>query len=70
MGIKRATYIVSIFSIVNSIYLSFVYLEAFMLNKLDNKLISNFTLILFSTLLILSTVVIINCIQKLTRQCH
>ncbi|MFH6937195.1 hypothetical protein [Flavobacterium sp. FlaQc-30] len=64
MGIKRATYIVSIFSIVNSIYLSFVYLEAFMLNKLDNKLISNFTLILFSTLLILSTVVIIVNITK------
>ncbi|CAC9974579.1 hypothetical protein [Flavobacterium panici] len=64
MVIKRIIYVVPVLSIVNSLYLFVVYLEAFMLNKLDKKLISNFTLILFSTLLVMSAVTVIVNIAK------
>lgn len=58
-------YVIPILSILNSLYLSFVYLEAFMLNKFNKELISNFTLILISTLLIINGVIIIlNLISK------
>lgn len=59
MVAKRIIYTISVLSILNSLYLSFVYLETFMLNKFNQELISNFTLILISTLLIITAVITI-----------
>jgi len=64
MVIKRIIHVVPILSIFNSLYLSFVYLDAFMLNKFKKTLISSFTLILFTTLLIITTVIIISNITN------
>lgn len=60
MVIKRIIYIIPLLSIVNSVYLAFIYLEAFMLEKYDKELVSNFSLILFSTLFVITTTITIS----------
>jgi len=64
MVAKRIIYIIPVLSILNSSYLSFVYLEAFMLNKINQELISNLGLILMASFLTIAIVITIFNLTK------
>jgi hypothetical protein len=63
MIIKRIINTMLFLSVLNSVYLSYIYLEAFMLGKLTNELESNFASILYIPVFIIAMVFIIDFLK-------
>ncbi|UPZ16244.1 hypothetical protein [Flavobacterium humidisoli] len=60
MLVRKIIYVIfASLSVLNSIYLSYIYLEAFMLDGTNQELSSNFLLVLISTLFIVTIIVTI-----------
>lgn len=64
MVIKQNFNFIPYFSILNSVYLSYTYLEAFMLDNEVDSLLTNLGLIISTTFFIITNVFIINIFRK------
>jgi hypothetical protein len=64
MVIKRVIYTIPFLSVFNSAYLSYTYLESFMLGKSTSALVSNFALLLMTPFFTISVVFIMNILKN------
>ena len=63
MVMKKIINLTTFLGVLNSVYISYTYLEAFMLKKFTNKLVSNFISILYIPVFIIAMVFIIDFLK-------
>lgn len=63
MVMKKIINLTTFLGVLNSVYISYTYLEAFMLKKITNKLVSNFISILYIPVFIIAMVFIIDFLK-------